>query len=222
MCDRTLCQACRVPWHFVDVCEEPIRQHVRLGSGFLQVVLPVALDDSFDMRQAFRDKPLVQPQEPRQRDSEVPVVIDANNLATDLNILGVYEPHIETAAELEALPSEVTTRYYPQYTPLEPNGRGRSISPTSAAPRRSRGGLLRKRENLSSCTQALTYDDMFVRPSDDLPIQCPQRQPNLAFPRDFRTGVLLRVLLHLGNISEGGEIPVIKPDSLKSVSLSLS
>lgn len=195
MRDRTLRQASRIPGHLINIGEEPIRQHVRLGSSFLQIVVPVALHDSLDMRQAFGDQSLVHPEEPRQRDSQVPVVIQADYFAANLDAFGVYEPHVETAAELETLPDEVTTRYYPQHTPLEANGQSRAIPSTPAAPRRSRTSLLRKRETLSNSTQMIAYNDMIVRPADDLPIQRPQRQPNLAPSRDVRTSVLLHVLL---------------------------
>jgi hypothetical protein len=91
----------------------------------------------------------------------------------------------------------------------------------SAAPRRSRSSLLCKHEILSDHTQVVAYNDMIVRPSDDLPIQCPQRQPNLPSPRDVRASVLLHVLLHLGNLFEGGDVPIVKPDDLRPVSIVL-
>jgi hypothetical protein len=142
MSDRTLRQASRIPRHIIDIGEEPIRQHIRLGSSFLQVMLSVVLHDSLDMGQAFGNQPLVHSQEPCQRDSEVPVVIQTDHITADLDTLGIYESHPEATAKLEALPDKVAARYYPEHTFLEGNGRGRCVTPTSAAPRRSRLSLL--------------------------------------------------------------------------------
>lgn len=110
--DRTLRQASRIPRHIIDVGEEPVSQHICLGPSFLQIVLSIALHDSFDVRQAFGDQPLVHPQESRERDGEVPVVIYADHVTVNLDSLGVYESHSETAAELETLPDEVAARYH--------------------------------------------------------------------------------------------------------------
>jgi len=112
MSDRTLRQTVRITRHIIDVGKEPIRQHVRFGSSFLHIMLPIALDDPLDMRQAFGNQTLVHPQEPRQRDSEVQVVVKPDHVATSLDLSGVYESHVETAANLETLPDEVTTGYY--------------------------------------------------------------------------------------------------------------
>ena len=72
---------------------------------------------------------------------------------------------------------------------------------------------------LSYHTQVVAYNDMIVRPSDDPSVQCPQRQPNLASSRDVRTSILSHILLHLNNLFKGGDVPIIKPDDLRSVSI---